>query len=206
MNTARFYLVRTTGLLGVSVVPVFAQVPPFWAHVLDQRDLLRSPPALDLLLPRNGIASVAALFVVDQVPDPVLGRERRSKALLVLVDPTGQVICHPGVERARTIGHNIDEVALRHSGHSPQVVIPSEAQRSRGITRLHKLISTRTSEIPRRQVLRLVQCELLGITRAARLRPTSSAVLLSPTFPLLLAPFVLPDRAIGQVHVLANES
>ena len=88
------------------------QVIPLRIERLDQRDLLLSPPALDLLLPLDCITRAAEVLEVHKPLDAIPLRESGHQPLAMLRDAPGKVVRHADVQRARMIGHDVNEVAL----------------------------------------------------------------------------------------------
>jgi hypothetical protein len=73
-------------------------------------------PALDGVLPANGIGNKPELLEIDQAMNVVAARERGAGALLVLIDTSAEIARHAGVERAVLAARqNVDVSALGHA-------------------------------------------------------------------------------------------
>ena len=76
------------------------KVSPLWVHVIDQIDLPRSVPALELLFAGNGRDHITEHFEMDQAVDGILGSEPRKRAVSVLPHPAKQARGHADIQRA----------------------------------------------------------------------------------------------------------
>ena len=64
----------------------------------DQRDLLRSAPAFELLLAADCFLNIVKGFAVEETLDIVFVRETCDAMAFVLEDALGKVTCHAYVE------------------------------------------------------------------------------------------------------------
>jgi hypothetical protein len=94
----------------VAPVPLLNQIPPFWIDGNDQIDFLAAEPALDLLLALDRVADIFNAFELYQPMNPILGREAGPKSRLVLSHSLNQIAGDAGVERLRSIRHDVSEV------------------------------------------------------------------------------------------------
>ena len=95
-------------------LPTCCKVFPLWIDRLNQVNLLRAQPTLDVLLTLDSGCDIMGFFVIDQNRQVVLAGEPLDQLLLVLVDATLQVVCNADVQCMRAIGHQIDKVVMRH--------------------------------------------------------------------------------------------
>ena len=74
-----------------------AKIRPPGIERLNQRDLLASAPALELLLARNRISNSVVRLKVNQPIEMISLRKTRMGALLMLASPVVEVIGDPDV-------------------------------------------------------------------------------------------------------------
>ena len=90
-------------------VPPFTQVSPSWVDRLNEVNLARPPPSLNLLLPGDCLHHFIVTFVVDQPRDTVPAREARYQHLLVLKYAPLEIVRDPDVESAGPARNDVDE-------------------------------------------------------------------------------------------------
>ena len=88
--------------------PVLSQVFPPWVHLFNQRNLLFSAPAFQLLLSALCHVHVVVLFVVNKTIAVVFPGEAIDLTRFVLKNTRVNETRHTNVERACAAGHNVD--------------------------------------------------------------------------------------------------
>lgn len=86
----------------------------------DQRDLPRSPPALEPLLTIDRLLNFVERFPVQQALDMIFVRKPFNAVKPVLEDSLVQIVCHSDIKRAREAAHDVDVVRfllMQHSGN-----------------------------------------------------------------------------------------
>src|SRR5436190_23901061 len=76
------------------------QILPIGIDRLNGAYLPGARPALDGVLPANGIRDQLEFFEIDEAMDFVAARERRGRPLLVLINARAEIARHADVERA----------------------------------------------------------------------------------------------------------
>lgn len=94
--------------------PTRSQVFPNRISCLDEGDLFRTAPRLDLLLPRNRRAGVGERFKMNKPVNPVLLCEAPNATFSVLRHPSNQVVGHACVKVSRTTRQNVHAILFFH--------------------------------------------------------------------------------------------
>ncbi len=98
---------------------MFGQIGPARIDLLNQKDFLRAPPALDLLFPRNGHSYILMALVINQPIALVLAGEAFDFTCFMLHDTNEQITGDAGVQRSGEAGHDVDPISMfsyRHAG------------------------------------------------------------------------------------------
>src|SRR6185437_3439817 len=95
----------------LQVIPLTRQILPRRVHLLDQRNLLRPAPSLQLLLPPNRPLHVLMPFKPNQPVAVVALGEATALPPLVLKHPLQQIARHADVKRVGAARHDVGEVA-----------------------------------------------------------------------------------------------
>src|ERR1700694_1248338 len=97
--------------------PLLRQILPTGIHGLDQNNLLRPPPPLELLLAIDRFENIIETLPVDPAITLVFAGEAFDFASFVLKRSHVQVVGHSYVESARAAGNDVDPVLLvvRHA-------------------------------------------------------------------------------------------
>ena len=91
------------------------QIPPLRIYLLNQPDLPRALPLLDLLLTDDGVADVGMLFKIHQAMDLILPGKALPHIGFMLPDALYQLAGDAGVERAvSSAGEDVDVSCFRH--------------------------------------------------------------------------------------------
>src|SRR6266480_742386 len=91
--------------------PVCRQIFPARVIALNQGIFLRPSPALQLFLPRNGIANITEMRTVNQTGAMIILSKTGDIPATMLSNTNEQVIRHADVERrTRLVTHHIDPV------------------------------------------------------------------------------------------------
>jgi hypothetical protein len=97
-------------------IPSLAQVSPGWVCLLNQRDLLCSQPAFQILLPSDGVTWIGEALKPNQ-PIAVIGcRKSGVQLVLMLVDALVKVARHANIKRVAAAGDNVSEIISRMHG------------------------------------------------------------------------------------------
>ena|SRR5207253_1229040 len=97
----------------MSSKPISRQVFPVRVISLDERILLRPSPALQLFLPRNGIANITEMRAVNQAGAMIILSESRDLAAAMLSDTHEQIVGHADVERGtRLVAHHVNPIVV----------------------------------------------------------------------------------------------
>ena len=88
-------------------IPAIAKIVPSRIALLDQGDLFRTSPSLQLLLPPNRAFRTHEPLKPDQTIAVVLRRESRMHSLLMLEDSLQQIAGHADVERVAPARHDV---------------------------------------------------------------------------------------------------
>jgi len=87
------------------------EILPTWIEALDQRDLFRTSPRLDLLLASDGVLDPRVFLAVNEPIDSVSRRERiRIHTVAMLSKPAVQPSGHTDVQHAIDTGEDVDVV------------------------------------------------------------------------------------------------
>jgi len=110
---------------------VFTQITKGWIHAANQREFLLAAPALQLLLPADGISHIAEGFAINQPEKFVLLCEARTQLLFVFKRAAFEVVCNPGVKDARCACKNVDVVDghVRGFWHEQIAVVTQEGSK-----------------------------------------------------------------------------
>src|SRR5438876_720896 len=84
--------------------------PPTWGFSLRSTRSFVSNPALELLLPGDGIAHIAKGFEVNEASDMVSTREAGGEAALVLIHASREIVGDARVYHSRPTGHEVHVV------------------------------------------------------------------------------------------------
>ena len=104
-------------------VPLFTQIDPSRIALLDECDLLRSSPSLQLLLPLNRAAGMSITLKPYQAVAVVLRRKTLKELVLVLEDSFVEIARHPDVKSKAPTGYDVGVIeALVHSGRPKTIV------------------------------------------------------------------------------------
>ena len=87
--------------------PFSRQIQPVRIEELDQRNFLRSPPALELLFAVDRLLNLIERLPVQQTLDLIFVRESFDTVKFVLKDTFTQVACHADVESSRKAAHDV---------------------------------------------------------------------------------------------------
>src|SRR6266404_4337832 len=93
--------------------PVCRQI--FLARViaLNQGIFLRPSPALQLFLPRNGVANITEMRTVNQAGAMIILSESMDLAAAMLSDTHEQIVGHADVERGtRLVAHHVNPIVV----------------------------------------------------------------------------------------------
>ena len=93
------------------------EVIPVWVSLLDQLDLPRAVPALQLLLALNGGTNLTKVFEIDETSHTLFLGEPLRQLFSMLVEAPDKIVRHADIERAaKTARQNIDVIdALTHT-------------------------------------------------------------------------------------------
>jgi hypothetical protein len=94
--------------------PVLCEIVPAGIRGLDQSNLLRACPSLDLRFTGDGATNVRPLLDPHKTGAIVLCGEAPDEVVHVLEDPAVKAIRHARVERTALAGHDIHPEALSH--------------------------------------------------------------------------------------------
>jgi len=100
--------------------PSLRQIKPVRVERLDQRNLLRPPPALELLFAVDRLLNFVERFPVQQALYLILVREPFNSMELVLEDSFVQVAGHADIESSREAAHDVHAVRLSLMRHSSE--------------------------------------------------------------------------------------
>src|ERR1039458_8449806 len=103
------------------LAPVFAEVDPGRVHFLDEGELFRADPALDLFFASDGAVGIVIAFVPDEAAAVVIGGESGEVFGFVLNGVRFYVAGHPGVEDAGATGDDVD--VIRAFAHDRSVSV-----------------------------------------------------------------------------------
>src|SRR5437773_10999498 len=97
---------------------ISTKIDPSWVQSINQADLLRSRPLLQLRFSSDSIANVAIMLIVDQFLALTLGRESSFNPLSVLPSSPRQAICYADVKnRIDPVCDDVDpEVVIARHG------------------------------------------------------------------------------------------
>src|ERR1039458_491834 len=87
--------------------PLARQIEPVWVERFDLRDLLRSPPALQLLLTCNRPVNIVERLPVQQTLGLIFVRKSFDTVKFVLKDTFVQAACYADVESSRQAAHDV---------------------------------------------------------------------------------------------------
>jgi hypothetical protein len=114
-------------LVGLIYVPgkqLDGEVLPRGILTLDQRNLLRSVPALELLLSIDGFEHLIEYFEIDQAMAAVFLAETIHQIVLMFIDAPLQIIRHSNVDYPRLAGDDVDAVAVSLHNNSKKQIPP----------------------------------------------------------------------------------
>jgi hypothetical protein len=100
--------------------PLFREILPSLVSRLDQRDLLRPAPALQLLLTIDCLPYVIKPFVIHQARTVIFARESLELAALVLKHSPLDVVGHADVQRPAEAGDNLSPIGMVHAKNIPE--------------------------------------------------------------------------------------
>ncbi len=89
-------------------VPILCQIRPCRINGLDQRNLLRARPFLDLRLARDCILYLLIIFKIHKTIDPISLGEALIQAFFMLPNPCPDAVRHSCIKSERPAGHNVD--------------------------------------------------------------------------------------------------
>jgi hypothetical protein len=92
---------------------------------LNQRHLLRSPPSLELLLPRECLVHVIVGLKIEQPDHLIAICEARELMKFMLKDSTVKGAADSDVQGARQTSHNVHTVILAITGHDVEGYPPT---------------------------------------------------------------------------------
>lgn len=92
--------------------PLLREIFPPWILRLDQSNLLRSRPALQLLLPSNRLVNILEALVINEPIAPILAGKPFDVPVLMLQGTAVDAVGHADVKRSRTAANDIDEIVV----------------------------------------------------------------------------------------------
>ena len=95
------------------------KVRPMWVRRIDEIDLPRPVPVLELLLARDRSVHVAEHFEVDETVDFVAAGESRQSVVAMLPKPCDQIGRHADVERAERLARKDVDARDTFLPHGP---------------------------------------------------------------------------------------
>src|SRR5580700_5141376 len=94
------------------LIPLPRQIVPLRICRFHEGKPLRTGPSLDLLLAFNCVAYIFEALEVDEPGHVVLRCKTGRQLEFVLPNAPPNAVGHAGIEPLRSIGHDVDEVAL----------------------------------------------------------------------------------------------
>jgi hypothetical protein len=95
--------------------PLLSEVFPPWIVRLNQSDLLRAPPPLQLLFPSNRIEHVFKCFVIHQPVTMVLASKACKQSALMLPSPPLNIVSHADVQSPAEACNDVSPIFMVHA-------------------------------------------------------------------------------------------